>query len=551
MSSTSSIPSMHPFSKTMAPPRVVDVAEPNRSTQLSSDDAVLASLGYKSELKRSFSYFAVFGQSFSSIGVVPAIGSSLIFALGAGGSAGFVWSYFVGTLFLIPTALTMGELASAYPTSGGVYFWLAKLVPDRIRPLACWLNGYCNALGYICIFATTVYASAQMLLAMASMGTPTYVPTKYHTYAVYIALTILDCGLCSFASRTLARLQYLYVFLNLAVAAAVIIALPAACPSELRNTASYVFTDFRNLSGWSNAGFAFLLSLLLPTWVLSGFESSATLSEESGGAALSIPLSMISAIVTAGVVGWACIIAIAFTMGTDILSIIGSPLGQPFAQILLSALGTKGGITLMVFVWIVSVTNCAALCTAASREIFAFSRDGAFPFSTYLHHLHRESRVPTRCVWTVCVVSLIIGLLSLANYTAISAIFNLAIVALYASYITPFLARIIWPENFTPGPWYMGQRLSLLSAYIGTAWMGFMFVILLFPSYHNPNAAEMNYAIVVFGFVIMFALGYFYLPRIGGKTFFKGPVRTVEEESIEGVAMEMEGTEGVMPIKKA
>lgn len=62
--------------------------------------------------------------------------------------------------------------------------------------------------------------------------------------------------------------------------------------------------------------------------------------------------------------------------------------------------------------------------------------------------------------------------------------------------------------------------------------MTFIFVLLLFPAYPDPNAQQMNYAVAVLGFVLIFCLAYYYVPGIGGKTFFTGPIRTIDE--IEG-----------------
>lgn len=89
---------------------------------ISADDALLASLGYRPELKREFSYFTVFGQSFGAMGIAPAIAESLLFSLGAAGTVGMVWTYLVGCLLLIPVALSLGELGSSMPTSGGLYY---------------------------------------------------------------------------------------------------------------------------------------------------------------------------------------------------------------------------------------------------------------------------------------------------------------------------------------------------------------------------------------------------------------------------------------------
>ncbi len=116
----------------------------------------------------------------------------------------------------------------------------------------------------------------------------------------------------------------------------------------------------------------------------------------------------------------------------------------------------------------------------------------------------------------------------LVNTIAINSIFNLAIMGLYFAYCMPLIARLIF-GHFTPGVWYMGDTLSLISAVYSVAWMTFIFILLLFPTYPDPTANEMNYAVVVLGFVLIFCVAYYYVPRFGGKTFFTGPVRTIDD----------------------
>jgi amino acid permease len=96
--------------------------EEGSSSAVNSDDELLASLGYRAELKREFSYLTVFGQSFGAMGIAPAIAESIIFSLGSGGSVGMVWTYLVGCILLVPVALSLGELGSSMPTSGGLYY---------------------------------------------------------------------------------------------------------------------------------------------------------------------------------------------------------------------------------------------------------------------------------------------------------------------------------------------------------------------------------------------------------------------------------------------
>jgi amino acid transporter len=261
---------------------------------------------------------------------------------------------------------------------------------------------------------------------------------------------------------------------------------------------------------------------------VSGFESSATIAEEASNAARAVPFAMISSLVTGGVTGWAVIITIAFCMGPDVISVITTPLGQPMAQIAFNALGKNGSIALLIFLWFASICNCSILMVAASRETFALARDHGLPFSTFLRKL-ASNKTPARAVGFVAFITLLEGLLMLVNTIAINSIFNLAIMGLYFAYTMPLLSRLIFHENFKPGVWYMGHTLSLASAVYSVAWMSFIFILLLFPVYPNPNAQEMNYAVAVLGAVLVFCLVYYYFPKYGGKTFFTGPVRTIDD----------------------
>ena len=102
--------------------RAVMGMEEGSTTTIDADDQLLASLGYRAELKREFSYFTVFGQSFGAMGIAPAIAESMIFSLGSAGAIGMVWTYLVGCLLLIPVAFSLGELGSSMPTAGGLYY---------------------------------------------------------------------------------------------------------------------------------------------------------------------------------------------------------------------------------------------------------------------------------------------------------------------------------------------------------------------------------------------------------------------------------------------
>ncbi|RKF79408.1 putative amino-acid permease C11D3.08c [Golovinomyces cichoracearum] len=498
------------------------------SAMLSSDDQLLAQLGYRPELKREFSYLTVFGQSFGSMGIAPAIAESIAFSLGSAGTVGMVWTYLLGCLFLIPVSLSLGELGSSMPTSGGLYYWVAHLTPPKHRGFMCWLAGYMNTLGYISIYASTIYAATLVLGATCSIATDgSYVPSKYHNYAIFLVTILITYGMTCVRTAVLNRLNLFYLFLQLGMLTAFILSLAIVTPPELKNTASFVFLEFENTGSWTNNGWAFMMAFLTPVWVVSGFESSATIAEEASNAAKAVPFAMVSSLVTATFTGWALILTIAFCMGTDVIGVVTSPLGQPLAQIALNSLGKSGSIALLILLWISSICNCSILMVAASRETFAFARDHGLPGSSYLRVLS-SGAIPARAVGFVAFCALVEGLLMLVNTIAINSIFNLAIMGLYFAYCMPLILRVIY-GSFTPGVWYMGDTMSYFSAIYSIIWMTFIFILLLFPSFENPGREEMNYAVVVLGFVLIFCVAYYWCPGVGGKTFFTGPIRTIDE----------------------
>ena len=104
------------------------------------DARLLASLGYKQELSRRMSGFSNFSISFAIICVLAGGITAFPQALGAGGgiSVGLGWP--VGALFSIVVALAMAQIASAYPTAGGLYHWSSILGGKGWGWATAWFN---------------------------------------------------------------------------------------------------------------------------------------------------------------------------------------------------------------------------------------------------------------------------------------------------------------------------------------------------------------------------------------------------------------------------
>src|SRR5712671_6366704 len=107
----------------------------------SSDDVkLLHSMGYAQELLRRMSGFSNFAISFSIICILAGGITSLQLGLSAvgGAAAGIVWP--VGVGFCLIVALCMAQIASAFPTAGGLYHWSSILGGKGWGWAAAWLN---------------------------------------------------------------------------------------------------------------------------------------------------------------------------------------------------------------------------------------------------------------------------------------------------------------------------------------------------------------------------------------------------------------------------
>lgn len=120
---------------------------------------------------------------------------------------------------------------------------------------------------------------------------------------------------------------------------------------------------------------------------------------------------------------------------------------------------------------------------ATSRQTWAFSRDGALPFSHFFRPISRRfGYIPLRAIWGSVLVASVLGLLSLIAPVAAQALFSLAIAGNYVAWGIPIFARVMWGQHkFKPGPFYTGDRFSVPIAWTAVVFMAFGIILSMFP----------------------------------------------------------------------
>ena len=124
-----------------------------------------------------------------------------------------------------------------------------------------------------------------------------------------------------------------------------------------------------------------------------------------------------------------------------------------------------------------------SILVAASRQAWAFSRDGALPFSRFFRPIsQRFGYIPLRTIWGCAFLAAVLGLLSLIAPAAAQALFSLAVAGNNVAWGVPIFARIVWGQKkFKPGPFYTGESFSTPIAWAAIAFLVFGILLSMFP----------------------------------------------------------------------
>ena len=215
---------------------------------LSADEQRLAELGYKQELRRGWSGFSNFAISFSIISVLAGCFTTYGQAFKNGGPIAISIAWPVISLLILCVAFSMSELASAFPTAGGIYYWASSLGGAGWG----WFTGWFNLIGLVAVVASVVYVSAVFLTNLlglynvhfifnftkAAAGTDIHY-TAHVTFALFAIILAIDGLINVFSSHLVSLFNNISVWWHV-IGVAVIVVILIAVPSH-HASLSYVF----------------------------------------------------------------------------------------------------------------------------------------------------------------------------------------------------------------------------------------------------------------------------------------------------------------------
>ncbi|CDK25672.1 unnamed protein product [Kuraishia capsulata CBS 1993] len=512
---------------------------------VANDDDLLAEIGYKAELKRTFSTFQIFGIAYSIMGLLPSIASTAGIGLTAGAS-GLVWSWFVAGFFILLIGIGMSELSSAIPTSGGLYYWTHYYAPEKYRIPVSFVIGLSNTMALCSGLCSINYGFAQEVTAAVFINSDnTFEITQPRLYGIFAACTVSHILITSLSSKHISYLQSTSIVCNTGLIVLYFIALPVGTAKNSSfNGGKFIFGNLGNFESWTT-GWQFMLSMMTCVWTIGSFDSCVHMSEEAKNASRGVPAGIIGSIFVCWVVGWFICICTAACMSSDVGAVLDTETGFAMAQIVYDSLGKRWAVAMMSLMAFCQWLMGASILAALSRQVWAFARDDGLPFCSFVKVVNKKLRVPIRAVWFGGILALIIGCLTFAGSTAASALFSLAVSGNYLAWGTPIFLRLTSGKSrFRPGPFYLG-KISEAVNWVVCLWIVFIIILCMFPTGTTVDETTMNYTVVISCGTWLLSILYFYVYKYKN---YHGPASNLAdpaEEAVESVDNSYEVTEKV------
>src|SRR3954469_21505878 len=507
------------------------------------DEQRLAEMGYKQELSRSWSGFQNFAISFTIISVLAGCFTTYYQGWNNGGPVAISWGWPIISAFILIIAFCMAELASSYPTAGGIYWWSSKLG----GPGWGWITGWVNLLGLIAILASVDYFAGQFLGAVLGLYGVNVLGLNFgdtqhalrETFVLFAILLTLHVILNIRGSHLVARLNGISVFWHV-LGVAVIVGILIFAPSD-HASFNDVFTQTQNNTGFGHGMFWWYvlpLGFLLTQYTIPGFDASAPISEETREASTAAAKGIWRSVFYSAIAGYIVLLAITFAARDT--KAVNAGGGTVFA-VFESAMSTSW-TKMILIICVVGQFFCGMSCmTSASRMMYAFSRDGAVPGSRLWSRVN-ANRIPFNAVMAVAALALILTLPALKGNkngvtVAFTAVVSIGVIGLYVCWAIPIFLRWRAGDAFERGPWTLGSKYKWMAP---IALLEILIVVVIYfnlpfssagvPWESDFDWSLFNYTPVVTGGLAL-AIGLWWF--LSAKNWFTGPKHTVQEIDAE------------------
>ena len=551
---------------------------PSRDEVIQQDVHDLHRLGYAQELFRSMGGFSNFAISFSIISILTGAVILYDYGLAWAGTAAVMIGWPLVTVFVLLIAASMAEIASAYPTAGGLYYWASKMKNKNWG----WWTAWFNLIGQFAIVAGINWAAANFLNAtivtpllagagitydnttvVFSLGSQAILTGALVTMGVIMLIQLI---LNIAGINLVALLNQVSVWWHIAVVALVVALIFLVGKADQSGLTLFAIQPQDQAGSWQNALgplelnygaaitypliLAFLFSLLQANWTYTGYDASAHVAEETVGARVASAWGVFLSVAVSAVVGFIFLLALT-THLPSLSQLFPNPLpsdltlasqyyfggGYAVISILeynlnsIVILGVGVGDLLLAGIAIAMWFCGLASIAAAGRMLFAFSRDDGIPGSRWLKRVSHRYRTPANSLTAITVVAWIFSVAAfiVGTGTAVVIITAISTIFLYAAYGLVIYLGATTTDWLKERVWSLGRWSKPI------AWLSVFWVIVLMILFSFPTSGNISWPFMI-GTILLLVIYYFAWAR----SRFQGPRVMGREEELTELEREFE-----------
>ncbi|XP_042979482.1 amino-acid permease BAT1 homolog isoform X2 [Carya illinoinensis] len=393
-----------------------------------------------------------------------------------------------------------------------------------------------NIVGQWAVTTSVDFSLAQLIQVIILLSTGGkngggYEASKYVVICFHGGILLLHAIINSLPISWLSLFGQLAAGWNIVGVFVLMILIP--CVATERASAKFVFTYFNtdNGDGINNKLYIFILGLLMSQYTLTGYDASAHMTEETKNADKNGPRGIISSIGISIIVGWGYILGVTFAV-TNISYLLdetndagGYAIAEIFYLAFKNRYGNGVGGIICLGVVAVAIFFCGmSSVTSNSRMAYAFSRDGAMPFSSVWHKVNKQE-VPINAVWLSAFISFCMALTSLGSIVAFQAMVSIATIGLYIAYALPIFFRVtLARKSFIPGPFNLG-RYGIIVGWVAVLWVATISVLFSLPVAYPITNETLNYTPVAVGCLFVLTVSSWIF---SARHWFRGPITNVD-----------------------
>ncbi|UQC76141.1 amino acid permease [Colletotrichum lupini] len=466
----------------------------NKTRSADQHDVAINASGHVQELERNFNLLSLAGVGLVVGNVWPAIGGSILVAIFNGGPPGVLYEFIAVSVCYWTVTASIAELASAIPSSAGVYHW-ASVTPGRR-----W---------------------GRVMYALNHTG---FEAKPWHVFIVYIIATWLACAIVCLANSAMPRINDFGVFAIVAgflITVITVAVMPGRDGRPPHASSSFVWTEWTADIGYPN-GFVFVAGTLNGAFSVGAVDATTHLAEEIPNPQRNVPIALGLQLGIGFITGFCYLVTIMYAIN-DYDALFESP--YPIAEIYRQATGSAAGATgLLALILICIGLTLMGLYITCGRTLWALARDGASPRPSLLGHVSPRLGMPMWSTVLSAILVTVLGAIYVGSTTAFNAFVGSFILLSSSSYLAAILPNLLSGRKMVAyGPFHMRGWIGFAINGIACSYMLVWFVIYCFPFALPTNAQSMNYACLIWGGFTVF-VGLWWL--LGARKGYEGPTTT-------------------------